>query len=242
MDWFADWSFYLIIYIITTLGATLQGSMGFGLGFVAVPLFAFYDPRFLPGPLILAAVLLTLLLAYREHDSIQFKGMTLVIAGRIAGSLLGAPLLVLIPVDHLSIFFAVMVLIGVGLSVSGFYLALTNRNLFSMGTVSGIMATSSAIGGPPLALIYQRLPGPELRGTLSGIFLIGSSIAIISLALFGRFGWFELKLSVLLFPGILTGFLISRYTAPILDGGYIRTAILIFSFLSGILLIIRAIL
>jgi len=235
MNWPLEGTYYLIIFLISTMGATLQGSVGFGLGFVAVPLLAFYDPRFLPGPLILAAVLLTLLLVLREHSSIQFKGLKYVLAGRFLGSLLGAQLLVLIPKTHLILLFAVMVLIGVALSISGFHLALIKRNLLGVGTLSGIMATTSAIGGPPLAMIYQHFTGPELRGTLSSIFVIGSLIAISFLFTVNRFGFLELKLALLLFPGMITGFFISKFTAKILDRGFIRPAILLFSFLAGAL-------
>ncbi len=242
MDWPGDGTYYLIIFLISTMGATLQGSVGFGLGFVAVPLLAFFDPRYLPGPLILAAVLLTLLLAFREHSSIQFKGLKHALVGRFFGSFLGAGLLIIIPQTHLTLLFAIMVLIGVALSISGFHLELTNRNLLGVGTLSGVMATTSAIGGPPLAMIYQHFSGPELRGTLSGIFLVGSIIAIVFLIMVDRFGVFEVNLAILLLPGILTGFYFSKFTAKILDRGFIRPAILIFSFLSGTLLLIHTIL
>lgn len=237
-----DGVYYLVIFLISTMGATLQGSVGFGLGFVAVPLLAFYDPRFLPGPLILAAVLLTLLLAYRDHNDIQLKGLKYALGGRFIGSLLGAPLLIIIPQTHLTLLFAIMVLIGVALSISGFKVDITNRNLLGVGTLSGIMATTSAIGGPPMAMIYQHFSGPELRGTLSGIFLIGSIIAIAFLMAVDYFGVVEFKLALLLIPGIITGFFISKFTARILDRGFIRPAILIFSFLSGTLLLLRTIL
>jgi uncharacterized membrane protein YfcA len=134
-----------------------------------------------------------------------------------------------------------MVLIGVALSASGFRLSLIYRNLLGVGTLSGIMATTAAIGGPPLALVYQHLSGPELRGTLSSIFVIGSIIAILVLIYVERFGILELKLALLLFPGMILGFFISKHTAKILDRGFIRPAILLFSFLAGALLLIRAV-
>ncbi len=238
----SDGLYYLIIYLISTMGAALQGSVGFGLGFVAVPLLAFIDPRYLPGPLLLAALLLTLLLAYREHSAIQFKGIKYALSGRLLGSFLGAQLLVRIPQTHLAVLFAIMVIVGVILSVSGFRLRLRNRNLLGVGTLSGLMATTSAIGGPPLAMIYQHFSGPEFRGTLSGIFMIGTIISVTFLIMVDRFGISEFKLALILFPGMITGYFISKYTARILDRGFLRPAILIFSFLSGTLLLIHTIL
>ncbi len=96
MDFNVEFLSFLYVFIVSVLGATLQGSVGFGLGFVAVPLLAVADPRYLPGPLLLAALVLTILLSWREHESIQVKGMTWVLVGRLVGALIGVRLLVLI--------------------------------------------------------------------------------------------------------------------------------------------------
>jgi uncharacterized membrane protein YfcA len=236
-----DISVFIIIFIASTLGATLQGSIGLGLGFITVPLLALIDPRFLPGPLIMGALVLTILLALREHESIQIKGIAWVLGGRVVGTFIGIQILLLIPAEYLSLTFAVMVILGVVISLSGIRIKLNSRNLFGSGTLSGLMATTAAIGGPPLALIYQYLQGPELRGTLSSIFVFGAIISLTALSVAGYFGVLELKLSLLLIPGILTGFVLSRFTARILDKGFIRPSILVFSLFSGILLIIKTV-
>jgi uncharacterized membrane protein YfcA len=241
MDLNVDVLLLLYVFIASTLGATLQGSIGLGLGFVTVPLLAIIDPRYLPGPLIMAALLLTLLLAFREHESIQLKGISWVLAGRVIGTFLGIQLLVLIPQQYLSLTFAVMVILGVIMSLSGLRIKLNSKNLLGGGTLSGLMATTAAIGGPPLALIYQYLHGPALRGTLSSIFVFGAIISVAALSTVGYFGFLELKLSLILMPGILAGFFLSKYTARILDRGFIRPAILTFSLFSGLLLIIKTI-
>ena len=232
---------FIVITIIMTLGATLQGSIGLGLGFVAVPLLAIIDTAYLPGPLLLAALILTLLMTAREHKSIRFKGIEWAIAGRIIGSLFGIQILIFMPDRYLAVLFASVVIIGVLLSISGLKLELTSRNLFGAATLSGLMGTSAAIGGPPLALIYQHLDGPSLRGTLSGIFVIGTMISVILLSLTGRFGVPEIKMAMLMVPGILTGFFLSSITAKTLDRGFIRPVVLVFSMLSGIVLIFRVV-
>ena len=242
MDLNSEWLVFGYVFIISALGATLQGSLGLGLGFVAVPLLAIIDPQFLPGPLIMAALVLTILLAFREHESIQVKGIAWVITGRLIGTLIGIQILVLVPKDYLSMTFAIMVILGVLISLSGIRIKRSSGSLLGSGTLSGLMATTAAIGGPPLAMIYQYLRGPELRGTLSSIFVFGAIISLIALSTVGYFGLLELKLSVILLPGIFTGYYFSKFTARLLDKGFIRPAILIFSLLSGIILIIKSIL
>ncbi len=229
----------IIAVLITTVGATLQGSVGLGLGFIAVPLLAIVDQRYLPGPLLLAALVLTIFMSYRDYKSIQFRGMQWVVGGRLIGSTLGACLLMIMPADYLSLLFATMIIMAVILSITGLKLQLSAKNLLGTGTLSGLMSITSAIGGPPMALIYQYLSGPGLRGTLSSIFVVGSIISLIMLLMIGRFGITELLLSFILLPGIFAGLIISKYTTKILDRGFIRPAVLLFSMLSGGALIIK---
>lgn len=232
---------FTVVTVITATGAALQGSVGLGLGFVAVPLLALVNSDYLPGPLLLAALFLTILISSREYKFIQFKSIKWVLSGRLIGSTFGVFLLLLVPKDHLSVLFAVMIIFGVVMSISGYRLELNNRNLVGTGTISGLMATTSAIGGPPLAMIFQYLKGPELRGTLSGIFVFGTIISLILLSIINRFGLYEVILSLTLLPGIFVGFVLSKYTSKILDRGFIRPAVLIFSLVSGIFLILNSI-
>jgi uncharacterized membrane protein YfcA len=132
-----------------------------------------------------------------------------------------------------------MVLLAVGITFAGLEFPLTSRNLLLAGTLSGIMGTTSAIGGPPMALIYQNQKGPRIRGSLSVIFAVGTVISIVSLAVIGRFGLREVYAALVLFPGIITGFFLSRHTARILDRGFIRAAVLATSAISGIFIILK---
>jgi len=239
MEFPLSWGTSLLASVIVLIGAILQGSLGIGLGFVAVPLLVLLDPIFIPGPLLVAALFLTLLISFREHRSIEFSGIHWAIAGRTIGTIAGASLLSLIPEKKLSLLFGIIVIVAVIISLSGLRLRLTSKNLFGTGTVSGFMGTTSAIGGVPMALIYQDFEGPRLRGTLSGIFVIGTTISIISLIYIGYFGIPELQMAIILIPGILLGYVISNRTAKILDKGYIRPMVLIVASLSGIIILIR---
>jgi uncharacterized membrane protein YfcA len=240
-DFPLSWSEAVIACLITITGSTIQGAVGIGLGFIAVPLLVLIRPEFVPGPLLLAALPLTLLISYREQQSIDFSGIKWAISGRIAGTVVGAVLLVIIAPDKLTILFGIMVLLAVLLSISGLRLQVTPGTLVGSGTLSGLMGTTSAIGGVPLALLYQHYQGARLRGTLSGIFVLGTGISIGSLVYIGKFHILEMKLALVLLPGIILGFYLSKKLAKIMDTGLIRPAVLIISSLSGIFIIIRSI-
>jgi uncharacterized membrane protein YfcA len=89
--------------------------------------------------------------------------------------------------------------------------------------------------------VYQRASGPRIRGTLSGFFIFGSGASLVAVLAVGRFGLPELALSVSLLPGVLLGFAISRWTAPILDRGAIRPFVLGLSFATGMAVLVRAV-
>jgi uncharacterized membrane protein YfcA len=230
----------ILAFFIATVGSLLQGSVGFGLGLISVPLLVLIDPIFVPGPVLLAAFLLNILIFLRERHAIRIKGLYWAVVGRIVGAICGAMILVAIPQKSLSVMFGVMVLLAIGISLLGFHPKMTSTNIFGAGVASGIMGTTSSIGGPPIALVYQKLKGPTVRGTLSGIFIFGTIISLIALTFIGRFGLREIKATAILIPGVFLGFLLSNRSTKILDRGFIRQAVLITSAISGIVVILRS--
>jgi uncharacterized membrane protein YfcA len=232
----------LMAFGIAALGAVLQGSVGFGLGLLSVPLLILINPVFIPGPLLLAAFFLNLLISRRERMSIDFNSVKWAVPGRILGSIVGAGLLTLIPQGHLSVLFGFMVLIAVGISLRGWEMSLSPWNIFGAGIFSGFMGTTSAVGGAPMALVFQRQTGSWIRGTLSVIFAVGTVISMLSLFVIGKFGWEEIQAASVLFPAIVLGFFLSHQTARILDRGFIRIAVLITSAGSGFFVILRSLL
>jgi uncharacterized membrane protein YfcA len=226
---------------IALLGSTLQGSIGFGLGLIGVPILVLIDPSFVPGPLLLSALMLTLLIAFREHRAIDVKGIAWAISGRILGAILGILILKAVPPENFSLLFGVMVLIAVFISLGGIDLSINPKNLLGAGTASGLMGTTSAIGGAPMALLYQKHKGPSLRGNLSSIFIFGTIISLVSLTAIGRFRLHELQMTCVLIPGVILGFLFSSRMVKVLDKGFIRPAVLIASAASGTLVILKSI-
>jgi hypothetical protein len=69
---------------------------------------------------------------------------------------------------------------------------------------------------------------------------VGLVISLGALALVGRFGRSEILSSILLFPAVLVGFLLSARVAAVLDRGHTRKAILAASALAGLAVAIEA--
>lgn len=230
-----EWAVALVAVFV---GACAQGSIGFGLGMLAAPVLAITDDDFIPGPLLLVAMVLTCLVALRERGGLDWRGLKWAIVGRIPGSILGTVAVVLLPDRGLIILFAVLVLIGVGLSVAGWRLRPTSTTLLSAGAMSGFMGSITSIGGPPMALVYQHRSGQELRATLAAFFVFGSTLSITLLLIAGEMHAVDFRRAGLLLPAMLLGFAVSIPLSSVLDRGYLRPVLLAFSGSTATLLLI----
>ena len=197
------------------------------------------SPSFIPGPLLLNAVVLTLLLTHRERHSIVFSEIRWAVVGRIVGVIAAAAVVASISTDGLALTLGILVLVLVLLSLSGLHFTPTWKSLIVAGTLSGFSGTIASVGAPPMAIVYQNESGPRIRGTLSAFFVIGTVLSLTALVIVGRLGFAELSIGLRLLPGLLTGFVISRRLALILDRGQTRNAVLALATFGGVLLIVR---
>lgn len=235
----SGWEWALVL-AVTVAGACVQGTIGFGLGLVGAPVLALIDHRFVPGPLIAVGVVLTLGVLHRERRALRFGVVRWAMLGRIAGSAAGAAAVAAVSERALGILFGVLILAAVALSVAGRQVPPNPRTLLGAGVLSGFMGTTVSVGGPPLALVYQRERGPELRATMAAFMVFGALVSLAMLVLFGQFGGDQLRLSVLLLPGVLTGFAASRFLARLLDRGWVRPVVLLFSAASAAALLVES--
>ncbi len=225
--------------LAVAVGACVQGSVGFGLGLIAAPVAALVDTRFVPGPLLFVGVPLAVLIAVRERGGLDWQGIRWAVAGRVPGTLLGAWAVVVLPEQGLVILFASAILAAVALSVAGWTLRPDPATLMGAGATSGFMGTVTSIGGPPMALVYQRHTGAQLRATLALYFMIGAAFSLFVLTVAGEFGREELGLGLLLLPGMVAGFFLSRVAARYLDRGHTRIAVLSFATMASIALLVQ---
>ena len=108
----------LAVFALVAIGSCIQASVGFGLGLIAAPLLFLIYPPLVPGPLMASSVALTLLIAFREREAIDFAGLGFAFAGRIVGTLVAALVWITLPSENFDFVFAGLVLLGVALSLS----------------------------------------------------------------------------------------------------------------------------
>lgn len=229
----------VLVFFVVTAASCLQGSIGFGFALVAAPILVLIDPSFVPGPVMMNAAVLTAFIVLREHQSVNLTPVRWAVLGNLLGTTFAGIALSFVDAYGFSLLFSAIVLAAVLLSVMGFHPRVTQRNAMAAGVASGFMGTTSSIGGPPMALLFQAERGAVLRGNLSAYFLCATLIGLSMLAYVGRFGKMEIELAGNMLPGLLLGFVISLRTSRLLDRGAVRPVILALSSTAAIVILVR---
>jgi len=232
-----SWLEISIIAVTIIAASALQASIGFGMGMLAAPVIGLIDPTLLPGSIIMLAVVVTAMVAVRERAALDLTGAGWALVGRIPGSLAGAWLVAVLPAQGLAWLVALVVLGGVILAFAGWAPVPGRLALISAGAASGVMGTTTSIGGAPMALIWQRSHGPRLRGTMAAFFLVGSSISLVALVAVGAVTRPTVTLALWMIPAVLVGYVLSRYANRLLDHRRLRLVALGVSTLGAVLLI-----
>ncbi|MGW8634651.1 sulfite exporter TauE/SafE family protein [Streptomyces sp. NPDC055793] len=200
---------FVLLSVTVGLGALLQVSVGFGLGMIAAPVFSLVDPELAPTAVLLLATGVTAAVLLRERGRADLRGCGWALAGRLPGVLAGALLVVALPARHLALLVAAVVLAGAAVSVAGYVPRQRRSSVVLAGMASGLMGTATSIGGPPMAMVWQRLGGPELRATMSAFFLAGSLMSLAALTAAGAAGAHALRGTALLTPAAVAGVLLA---------------------------------
>jgi uncharacterized protein len=223
------------------VGALVQGSIGFGSNLVAVPVLALANPDALPATLVLVVVPLVIAMAVREHHAVDRAGVTWITIGRIPGTALGAWVVAIVSESALAVLLGSSVLIAVALTALSAPVPVNRTTTTTVGFASGVMGTATAIGGPPMALLYQHHEGPVLRSTLALAFAFGTALSIAGLVVADAIHLWHIALSAALLPALLAGLALSRLVVGRIEGRWLRPAVLVFAAATAVLAIIRGV-
>lgn len=224
------------------VGAAVQGAVGLGLGLVAAPVFALLDPTLVPATILLTTSLLPVLTSLRELAGVDWRGLGFALAGRAPGTVVGVYVVATQPPSAVAVVVAVVVLGSVALSLTTWEARPTPRALLTAGVVSGVGGTATSIGGPPVALLYQRASGQTLRSTMGVYFFVGNVTSLTALALAGQVGGRDVGRALVLLPFLLVGFVVSGPLRKHVDGAVLRAAVLTVSAASAVVLLVRTLL
>jgi uncharacterized protein len=227
-----------VLAVAVAAGAVIQGSIGFGYALVAVPAMVLLLPWAVPVTPLFLALPMTLLMSAREWRSIDLGGFALITAGRLFGTVAGVVLLVLTPKGYLSVLTGLLILTAALGSFLKPTFEVNKRTRLAGGVASGVVGTVAALGGTPLALVYQDRSGAELRSTLAISFVVGIAMSLVGLGLAGQVEGRQIILALHLLPCMLVGLWVSRWVVERLDERWLRPAVLTFAAAAGLVIIL----
>ncbi len=212
---------------VVFVAATVQASIGIGLGMIASPVLLIADADFIPATIMLAVLPLTFTITWVDRHHIEPRDVGFALLGRVPGVIAGALVVAALSDRVLAVMVAGSVLIAVVSSLTGRLFLPTTRALVVAGLASGFAATTTGVGGPPMALTYQNSDPATMRATISAFFAIGSLMSLGALALAGEVGVRQLQLTLLILPSVGVGLVTARLVKDRLRPEVVRPAVLV---------------
>ena len=232
---------FLVVAAVVLLGSIVQGSIGVGLNMISAPFVALVVPKALPATLVIVALPIAMTTLVREHHALDRVAIRWLLVGALPGTALGLLIVRAANAQELAIIVGSTVLTGVILSVFSPPVPTTPRTALLAGFISNLFGTASAVGGPPVALLFQHRTGPIARATLGAFFLTSASLSVVGYVIAETITWDQVVLALELMPVMALGLWISRHLHVHVDGGWLRPAMLALSAIAGTAAILRGV-
>jgi hypothetical protein len=222
-------------------GSVVQGSIGVGLNMISAPFVAIVVPEALPATLVLVALPIAVTTLLREHHALDRVALPWMLAGALPGTGLGLIIVGVADANELAIIVGGTTLTGVILSIGSPPVPTNRATALIAGFASNLFGTASAVGGPPVALLFQHRTGPIARATLGAFFLTSASLSIVGYIAAGNISGDQVLFALALAPVMAAGLWASRHFHAFVDGGWLRPAMLALSAIAGTAAIVRAV-
>jgi uncharacterized membrane protein YfcA len=142
--------------------------------------------------------------------------------------------------DQLGVAVGLLLLAGVAISLRSVEVPVTRTRLVAAGVTSGVTGTATSIGGPPLALLFQRRDPSTVRSTLAVYFAVGAALSLAGLAVAGSLTWAPLVAALLMLPFVAIGIGAGMTLRGRVPQQRFRAGVLVVCALSAVLLLVRS--
>lgn len=218
------------------VGCLIQTALGFGMAVLAAPIIVLLRPDWVPVALTVTALVLSLVNIWHLRHDIRIRAMFAPIVSRIPGTIIGTWILLQLPVQALQLLVAVAVLLAVMISALGRTFEATPRRLAWAGFISGIMGSTTAIGGPPMALVMQHGKARAIRANLAFYFAYSCVLSLVSYQLSGVLTPDLWRDSLSFIPAALLGFVLGRLCQTWVDERFRPLLLILCSISAGLAL------
>jgi len=230
----------LVANAVIFVAAVLQAATGIGFAMVAVPLLALINLAWIPAPMLICNIVLSVILMSRGRAALDPTEGPPLVVGLTLGTFAGAGVLTLFDERWLGVSIGAIIVVAVTASLATPPIRINRPRLLAGATLGGATGIISAMHGPPLVLLYQRERPEKVRATMAGVFIFGSLLALGSLWLAGFLGWEQIWRGLILLPGVALGYLVGRALGGRMTPGAVRYAMLGVSGAAGLALLIKS--
>lgn len=235
-----EWPVVVVFGLAIVAGSVVQGSAGFGVSLIGVPVLTLLDPTLMPGSMLVVGFILPLFTIVREGRYTDWPKVRLTLFGRLLGTFGGVLVVTSLPSRAIAIGIGVFILIVVLLSIRSVALPMNRRTLFGTGLLSGVTGTAASVSGPIVGLVMQRMPGAPLRATIAVFFSAGTFLSLTGLAIGGALPVRQVAMGALMLPFLAFGYALSGPLRRFLDDGWTRSAVLSVSGASAVVVLVKA--
>jgi len=231
----------LIPAVFIVLAASLVKSItGFGFALLATPLLLLYWDPVLVVPIILPMVFaIDILIVVQSRHRLELRRVAPMMVTSVAGIPLGTYVLLAAPAQALKLAIGVLILISAGLLLMGFSITISRERLAGgvAGFLSGILTTSTSLGGPPVTLfmLNQQWAKDTFRNSLGLFFLVLNILSVIALASTSTLNGSTLLASAVLMPPVLVGYVVAKGLLPRIPQQAFRRGSILIVLAAGIL-------
>lgn len=236
-----DWTLVLLVVVAATAGGLVQSVVGIGLGLLTTPVVALAEPSLVPVLPLWLGLGTAGTMMLQEHAHVDWRALLWTTPARVPGVVLGAWLVGVATDAGIALGVGLMVLLAVALTARGVVVPFNATSLSAAGFVSGVTGTATAIGGPPIAIVFAGREPAVVRSTLAVFFFLGVLLGLGGLWVAGEVTAEASVLALVCMPGVLLGILLGTFLRPRVPRDQFRAGVLVVCALSAVALLVRSV-
>ncbi|HWR42265.1 sulfite exporter TauE/SafE family protein [Sporomusa sp.] len=235
----------IYIFIVLILSSFLQTTTGFGYAIITAPLLALVlGAKETVMLVMLTGLIVRLFLIRAIKNEGSFKAILPLITASVFGAIPGAYVMTIISSDGLKIFIGIVLLIATATMWKNCTIRVRHQKFVEtiVGALSGFLATTTSINGPPIVLYYLNSNAEEnkvvFRANLTRYFLLINIASIIISYFAGTFKIEELWTYVLFsIPALYIGFYLGEKFFHRINAEVLRKVSILMVFVSSIMIV-----
>lgn len=203
---------WFIISGVVFVASFVRGVSGFGFALVLVPvLLLFVDPRDVVVTSLSLGFAGQIVLLIYSFKKVDLKRILPMAGSSLLGIPVGVWIISVISPNTLKLVIAVVILCSAVLLACGYRKSITNERVSGgvVGFVSGILASSTSLGGPPVVLFMhnQDWPKEAIYPSLAAYFGFVMVFSLMALLISGNVTTGNITTSLTFLPAMLLGIL-----------------------------------